>query len=1191
MYLKKIEVQGFKSFANKLVFEFDNGITGIVGPNGSGKSNIADAVRWVLGEQSAKQLRGSKMEDVIFAGTENRKPVSFASVSLSIDNSDHKLDIDYDEVTVTRRVFRSGESEYMINGNSCRLKDINELFYDTGVGKEGYSIIGQGQVDKILSGKPEERREIFDEAAGIVKYKRRKAAAQKSLDNESNNLVRINDILSELEKQVGPLAKQSEKAREYLGYKEKLKNYEVNLFLMESESLKKNLDEVTQRIEIVDADIESGRIEFEQIKTAYDEKDAAIKQTNARIEELTELNNRAQIDKNKLINQIEILKEQIKSANQSDEQLASRINALKEEIDERNEEKSALIKQKFDMNEQIDDIRLRRNKADESFAELNNAITSNTNDIENGKAIIMDNLNRKGAIRTDIQRYETMLEQIGIRKAQINSILINYKTDETRFDDTLMQRRKALNEVSSLIENLTSENNKLAAKRNELNTELADDEHRLSKAKETKMRASTRLETLKNIAERYDGYGNSIRKVMECKEREKGVFGVVADIIKTESAYETAIETALGGTIQNIVTDNEGTAKRMIQYLKQNRFGRATFLPLSAISGRNSKKENLGAENGFIGYASELVETDSMYRELAEYLLGRCAVVDTIDNALKIAGKYHHSIKIVTLEGELLSPGGSMSGGAFKNSGNLLGRRREIEELEAVIDKADKAVENLTAGIAKIREEIAGIDAELKDNRAKLQDKLIEKNTAKMQYDQAESKQNEIKSMYQDNAKEIKEIDNQVTDINDNLKVLRSNLEEIENNNTKITAEIEEKSATVEKLKTELADRNISVQNVHIEYSEISQKAAFIEESIKRVLREIERLNNNIEELQDNKVDSVKEVTIRNEEIESINETVKAADDAIKSYTDELEELKMSRESMNESIKSFFDSREECQKRLVDLEKEQFRLTQNREKFESARDARIDYMWNEYEITLNQAASMRDESLDDEAEIKKNVATIKSSIKSLGEVNVNAIEDYKEVSERYEFLKGQHDDLIVARDRLIGVINELDTGMRERFTEKFAEIKIEFDKVFKQLFGGGKGSIELDEDADILEANITIISQPPGKKLQNMMQLSGGEKALTAICLLFAIQNLKPSPFCLLDEIEAALDDSNVDRFAKYLHNLTKNTQFIVITHRRGTMASADRLYGITMQEKGVSTLVSVDLIAGKLDDGNNQIG
>lgn len=1191
MYLKKIEVQGFKSFANKLVFEFDNGITGIVGPNGSGKSNIADAVRWVLGEQSAKQLRGSKMEDVIFAGTENRKPVSFASVSLSIDNSDHKLDIDYDEVTVTRRVFRSGESEYMINGNACRLKDINELFYDTGVGKEGYSIIGQGQVDKILSGKPEERREIFDEAAGIVKYKRRKAAAQKSLDNESNNLVRINDILSELEKQVGPLARQSEKAKEYLGYKEKLKTYEVNLFLMESESLRKNLDEVTERLDIVDSDIENGREEFEQIKTAYDEKDAAIKQANARIEELTGLNNQAQIDKNKLINQIEILKEQIKSANQSDEQLASRIAAIKEEIDERNEEKSALIKQKFDMNEQIDDIRLRRNEADDSLAELNEQISSNTTDIENGKTAIMDNLNRKGAIRTDIQRYETMLEQIGIRKAQINSILINYKTDENKFDGTLSVRRKALEEVTSAIAEITSENNKLAARRNELNTELADDEHKLSRAKETSMRAATRLETLKNIAERYDGYGNSIRKVMECREREKGVLGVVADIIKTESAYETAIETALGGTIQNIVTDNEETAKRMIQFLKQNRFGRATFLPLSAISGRNQRREELGGENGFIGYASELVETESRYNDLAAYLLGKCAVVDTIDNALKIARKYHHSIKIVTLEGELLNPGGSMSGGAFKNSGNLLGRRREIEELEEVIAKADKSAESLTAGIAAIREEIVQIDSTLKESRASLQDKLIEKNTAQMQYDQVQSKQNEIKSMYQDNAKEIKEIENQVVEINDNLTVLREKLAEIEKNNERITAEIEEKTTLVEKLKSELSDRSSSVQKVHIEYSEISQKAAFIEESIKRVLREIERLNNSIEELDDSKADSAKEVETRNDEIENINLTIEAADATIKAYTEELEELKKERDEMNESIKSFFDSREECQKRLVDLEKEQFRLTQNREKYESARDARIDYMWNEYEITLNQAASMRDENLNDESEIKKTVSSIKSSIKSLGEVNVNAIEDYKEVSERYEFLKGQHDDLIVARDRLIGVINELDTGMRERFTEKFAEIKVEFDKVFKQLFGGGKGSIELDEDADILEANITIISQPPGKKLQNMMQLSGGEKALTAICLLFAIQNLKPSPFCLLDEIEAALDDSNVDRFAKYLHNLTKNTQFIVITHRRGTMASADRLYGITMQEKGVSTLVSVDLIAGKLDDKNNQIG
>lgn len=1186
MYLKKIEVQGFKSFANKLVFEFDNGITGIVGPNGSGKSNIADAVRWVLGEQSAKQLRGSKMEDVIFAGTETRKAVSFAAVSLTIDNTDHRLDIDYDEVTVTRRVFRSGESEYLINGNACRLRDIHELFYDTGVGKEGYSIIGQGQVDKILSGKPEERREIFDEAAGIVKYKRRKAAAQKSLDNESSNLIRINDILAELEKQVGPLEKQSEKARQYLGLKESLKNYEVNLFLLENESLKAAINEVSAKLEIVDSDIGETGKEFERIKTVYDEKDAGLQETSARIDELTALNSQAQIDKNKLVSQIEILKEQIKSANQSDEQTASRIASIREQAEERTEEKNALIKQKFAMSGQTDDVRMRQNEADRQVEALTGQIEALTTDIEEGKAGIMENLNKKGVIRTNIQRYETMLEQIGIRKAELNGRLINYKTDESRFDSTLDSRRKELDSVNSCIDSLSAENDRLEAERAGLKNSRTELENKLAMAKEQNMRGRTRLETLRNIAERYDGYGISIRKVMECKEREKGILGVVADIIKTNPKYETAIETALGGTIQNIVTDNEDTAKRMIQYLKQNKYGRATFLPLSAISGRNNRREELRGEPGFMGYASELVETEKEYAELSVYLLGRCAVVDTIDNALRLARRHSHSIRIVTLEGELLNPGGSMTGGAFKNTGNLLGRRREIEEAEEVIKKTDAEVKSILEDIDKTVSRMDEINGLLKVNRQTLQDKLLEKNTAQMQFDQAESKQNEIKSMYQDNVREAAEIDRQAAELNDNLKSLRQELSDIEESNEKITAEIEQNTDNVERLKSELAEKNEIARNVHIEFSEISQKAEFIEESIKRVLRELERLNESINELEDSKTDSAMEVTAKNNEIQQITDIIKTADDRIASYEEELDRLKALKEELNVSIKSFFASREECQRKLVDLEKEQFRLSQSKEKFESARDSGIDYMWNEYEITLNQAASMRDEKLGSETEIKKNVASIKNDIRKLGDVNVNAIEDYREISERYEFLKAQHDDLVAAKDKLIAVIDELDTGMRTRFTQKFKEIKEEFDKVFKQLFGGGKGTVELEEDADILEADITIISQPPGKKLQNMMQLSGGEKALTAICLLFAIQNLKPSPFCLLDEIEAALDDSNVDRFAKYLHNLTKNTQFIVITHRRGTMAAADRLYGITMQEKGVSTLVSVDLIANKLDGG-----
>lgn len=1185
MYLKKIEVQGFKSFANKLLFEFDNGITGIVGPNGSGKSNIADAVRWVLGEQSAKQLRGSNMQDVIFAGTETRKPVSFASVSLTIDNSDHKLDIDFDEVTVTRRVFRSGESEYLLNGNSCRLKDIHELFYDTGIGKEGYSIIGQGQIDKILSGKPDERRELFDEAAGIVKYKRRKNAAQKSLDNESNNLIRINDILAELEKQVGPLAKQSEKAREYLKLKESLKHFEVNLFLLEAESLKNSLKETEDKLNIVNNDIKDTNEEYIKIKTVYDEKNNEIEEKTTRIEELNTLISQAEIDKNRLMSQIEILKEQIKSVNSNDEHLSERLRSIEEQIEERNEEKNKLMQEKFAIGEQIDEIYLRQREADLNVDSLNEEIRSITEEIESGKNKIFENLNQKGLIRTNIQRYETMLEQIGIRKAELNSKLISFKTDESEFDTSINSQKKQLDELNNEIDELNKLCDSLNLEKQNCRTERNELREKLTAAKDQNMRSQSRLETLKNIAERYDGYGNSIRKVMECKEHNKGVLGVVADIIKTEKKYEVAIETALGGTIQNIVTDTEDTAKKMISYLKQNKFGRATFLPLSAISDRRSGKENLEKEQGFIGYGSDLVTVDKEYIQLAGYLLGRCVVVDNIDNALKLNKKYSYSLKIVTLEGELLNPGGSMTGGAFKNTSNLLGRRREIEDLEEIINRTLVSITTITKGIERDEERIRIVSEELNSNQEILQQKLLVKNTVELQYNQMAAKQDEMRNLYADHKREASEIDSQIKEINESLEKLRGELDEIESYNETTTARTEELSIKSEQLKEVLTGKIKLAEAVHIEYSEISQKAAFAEESVKRVLREIDRLKDGIDELADSKENSAKEVEEKNKAIENITETIEIAGNKITEYTEELTQLKSQKELLTQAIKSFFDSREECQQKLVSLEKEQYRLSQTAEKLESLKDSRIDYMWNEYEITLSQAMELKDEDLSDESEIKATVSRLKGDIRKLGDVNVNAIEDYKDVSERYEFLKNQHDDLIIARDKLISVIDELEKGMRERFTEKFGQIKVEFDKVFKQLFGGGKGTIELDPEADILEADISIISQPPGKKLQNMMQLSGGEKALTAICLLFAIQNLKPSPFCLLDEIEAALDDSNVDRYARYLHNLTKNTQFIVITHRRGTMAAADRLYGITMQEKGVSTLVSVDLIEKQLDE------
>ena len=627
----------------------------------------------------------------------------------------------------------------------------------------------------------------------------------------------------------------------------------------------------------------------------------------------------------------------------------------------------------------------------------------------------------------------------------------------------------------------------------------------------------------------------------------------------------------------------------MIAYLKKNQYGRATFLPLSAVSGKNNRRDNLERESGFIGYANELVKVDLQYKGLADYLLGRCVVVDNIDNALHLNKAHGYSLKIVTLEGELLNPGGSMTGGAFRNSSNLLGRRREIEELEKVVSSTEKVIFSLSADIDRLGGLINETTDKIAKNTEIIQNKKLAKNTLEINYNQLADKKNEIQSVYENNKREEKEIESQLKDIRAELENSNKELEKIENDNELNTKEISYATQRLNDLKNKLEEKNKIAESIHIEYSQIAQKSQFAEESVKRILREIDRLKDGISDLEDSKEESQTEIAVRSSQIEEITDTIKTAAAEIESYSSELTDLKSRKEEGQATLKGFFTTREECQNNLVTLEKEQFRLSQNKEKLENNRDSKIEYMWNEYELTLSEATQLKDDELSDASEIKKIVTDTKNEIRKLGDVNVNAIEDYKEVAERYEFLKNQHDDLVSARDKLITVIEELDKNMREQFTTKFEEIKIEFDKVFRQRFGGGKGTIELDPEADILDAAITIISQPPGKKLQNMMQLSGGEKALTAICLLFAIQNLKPSPFCLLDEIEAALDDSNVDRYAKYLHKLTKNTQFIVITHRRGTMAAADRLYGITMQEKGVSTLVSVDLIESQLDDNTNK--
>ena len=1186
MYLKSIEVQGFKSFANKIVFDFHNGITGIVGPNGSGKSNVADAVRWVLGEQSAKQLRGAKMEDVIFAGTQNRKPVGFAYVAITLDNSDHALPVEYDEVTVSRRVYRSGESEYKINGHSCRLRDVTEMFYDTGIGKEGYSIIGQGQIDKILSGKPDERRELFDEAAGIVKFKRRKSAAIKKLENERSNLVRVNDILSELEKQVGPLKQQSEKAKEYLNYKTDLKKYDVNAFLLETDRIRKETAELNGRLKIVDDDLEDSKSEYDNTKSEYESAENQLNDINAQIDENSQTVSALELENQKLQGEINVFTEQIKTFNANKQLHSERLLDIEKDKQNKNNSVKELREQYNDLNTELSEYNDKLAAINDTAKVLNAEIEGISGQIDNRQNSIYDNLTEQSTIKAENQKFVTMLEQLEIKKSELTSHIIKGKSDESAQKQVIKSLTAELDNAVGKLEDINNSIEESNTSVTQLKAEIAEKNSELDKLTQNYHREKSRLESLINITERYDGYGNSIKKIMELKDSNPGILGVIADIVKVEKQYETAIETALGGTIQNIVTDKESTAKELIGYLKQNKLGRATFLPLNAIHARNTlENEACINEKGVIGVASNLVRVSFEYEGLAKYLLGRILVVDNIDNALLIAKKYKYTLRIVTLEGEQLNPGGSMTGGAFRNSSNLLGRRREIEELKQSVSNTNKQITQEKAAVADLRNQVAKYREALDSYNKLLRETHIRKNTIDVNLKQADLKLSEIIASYGDDIKEQAFIDSEILKISESRNQVSGNLNLLDNQNEAARKEIENLGKTLETKKSEEAAVALKIENLKISHSSIEQKASFINENIERLCKELDNLEEEKTSIQE-KIGETKElVSAKQADIELVKNSIEESERKITAIGEKLEDLRAAKEKVNASHKEFFKKREELNEKIILLEKDSMRLHNQYDRLEESYDSLVDYMWNEYELTYSYALELKSDELNNINDIRKQINILKAAIKKLGDVNVNAIEEYKSVSERYEFMKTQHDDMIEAEESLMKVIEELDEGMRAQFTAKFEEIKVEFDKVFKELFGGGRGTIELVEGEDILEAGILIISQPPGKKLQNMMQLSGGEKALTAIALLFAIQNLKPSPFCLLDEIEAALDDSNVGRYANYLHKLTKHTQFIVITHRRGTMSAADRLYGITMQEKGVSTLVSVDLIENDLND------
>ena len=1186
MYLKSIEIQGFKSFAKKIVFDFPDGITGIVGPNGSGKSNVADAVRWVLGEQKIKQLRGSRMEDVIFAGTANRKPLGFAFVSITLDNSDHKLKLEFDEVTISRRVFRSGESEYMINGSICRLRDVQELLYDTGIGKEGYSIIGQGQIDKILQGKPEERRELFDEAVGIVKYKKRKTIALRKLENERLNMSRVKDILGELGRQVGPLRRQSEAADKYVHFREELKKYDINLFLYENGETKSKIRELVEKERIASEDLERSKAEYEVAKEEYEKLSETIHQLDEEIGRIRSTISQGDIVKESLLGQIKVYEEQINSATEAESRYSERHREITEAIKKAQEDKEALTKDKADNQEALTKALSAANDQDSKVLTIQNRSEEVRQEIEKKKERLIELVNAKGTINARRERLETMMEQMTRRREELTQDLEKSESDRSAQEEKVRSLEKEYQEAATQETSLTED---VQARENDLR-EADQDIARLNKelgdAKTLYTANEARLDSLRNITERYEGYGSSIREVMKLKEKKSGIHGVVADIIKVDKKYEIAIETALGGNIQNIVTDTEATAKDAIAYLKANKFGRATFLPLKAVTGREEfRNEEVLSEHGVLGLASSLVNVEEKYEGVARYLLGRIVVADNIDNALALARKYNYSLIIVTLEGELLNRGGSLTGGAFKNKSNLLGRRREIEELENSLTELTQKQEAYAKDIDMVTLRKESLDKEIADLRALLQESRIYLNTIQLNLDAAKEREAQIRGAFETIHKENAEIEEQTGSIQNENTSLDQELDSNQKENESIKEEILALEQQQVQLREQEAAELLIVQDMRVNHSRLVEQNSFLTNSIIRLENEIEKLTNDCKALEANREASVRGVDEKREEIEKIRLSLEQADKDKADLQAKLTEVEAAKEEQSGSHKGFIDKREEYSERIAELDKEVFRLASSREKLEERFENRSSYIWDEYELTYNNALSLRDETLTDVREMRDKIGELKSSIRGLGVINVGAIEEYKEVKERYDFLTDQYQDLQKAEADLVKIIRDLDKQMRTQFNTEFKKIRAEFSKVFKEMFGGGTGTIELEEDVDVLDAGITIIAQPPGKKLQNMLQLSGGEKALTAIAVLFAIQNLKPSPFCILDEIEAALDDANITRFADYLHKLSDEVQFIVITHRRGTMEAADRLYGITMQEKGVSTLISVDLSDIKDED------
>lgn len=1179
MHLKRIELQGFKSFADKTVLEFLPGITTVIGPNGSGKSNISDAIRWVLGEQSMKSLRGSKTEDVIFAGTQNRKSLGFAEVSMVIDNSDQKLPIEYMEVTITRKLYRNGESGYFINKTPCRLKDVLELFMDTGIGKDGYSIIGQGKIDEILSNKSEERRHIFEEAAGIVKYRVRKAESEKKLEQAKLNLLRINDIISEIETNIEPTKLQAEKAKEFLRLRDELKSIEIGLFIYNINDYKKKIEEILNDQEVFNTQLVRESERLSNMQELKEELKENIDKITNQIEQMQNLGFENEKKKEQINSSININLEKISNNKANYERLEKEISENDEKLVMLEDEKNQKQVKKTNLTENREKFAKELEEKENELKVLTDKMSEKELEIEEKKKKIEDNTDERYEMTNTISTLVANVENSNARKKAIKSEI---EQDISELDSSRLIKSEIsqkFTEIETKRNKIKEDLNSIDEKRKLADTKLKEYDIKINQYESEMRIKDSRLKFLIETEKEKEGYIRSVKAILKDCDKDvslkKGVHGVIANLIEVPKEYETAIEMCLGQTMQNIVTDTEEDAKKLVNHLRKFNLGRASFLPITSVRGK--KLEKIKAERGVIGIASDLVKFDKKYEQIILSLLGRTLIVDGMDNAINIARKNSYGFKIVTLEGDVLNPSGAISGGSVSpKTVNILGRSREIEALKKEISSLEKKINNLKRekeeyqdSIEDTLEEVAALDNELKDIEivyATEKQKVvsIEETVAK-----AEARLEKLRQ-------EEKTIDEQLEINKKTQEELKEKIKAFDDENEILSNEVKQFAEANKDTQKYADDLNFDITNLKISVSSFDESEASIDEIMERINQDIE----NIKKSSDNKNVQKAEILTENSNLENLNIELKnKIDELVKEVTNsgtKVEELKEDRITKNAKLEETEQNLVDQMEKINGLKEQINKGDVKKSKLETELEQIVAKMWEEYEITPNDPGEYTEPK--NVSEVQKQVNSLREQMKALGSVNIDAIEEYKKLKERYDFMSEQRLDLETTMAKLRNVISDMTEVMKKQFAERFTIINRNFAEVFKELFGGGKAELKLTDEDNILESGIEIEVQPPGKKLQNMMLLSGGERAFTAIALLFAILKINPAPFCVLDEIEAALDDVNVYRFAEYLKKFSSDVQFLVITHRKGTMEAANTVYGITMEENGISKLLSLDL-------------